>query len=54
MNKWYLDMKSRVIKLIIGRINPILIVSKQNNNHTFLILGGNNLAKINPKGQFDF
>lgn len=54
MNKWFLNLKSRIIKLIIGRINPIFITSKIKNDHKFLILGGNAIAKIVSEGVFDF
>lgn len=47
-------MKSRIIKLIIGRINPIFVENKQKNNQIFLLLGGNTIAKIGSKGILDF
>lgn len=54
VNKWYLDLKSRIIKLIIGRINPIFITSKIMNDQKFLILGGNAIARIKSEGVLDF
>jgi hypothetical protein len=54
VNKWFLTQKSRIIKLIIGRINPIFLISKIKDDHKFLILGGNAIAKIVSEGVFDF
>lgn len=46
LKKWEIVLNSRLIKLIIGRISPVVIPYNHKDKHFLLLLGGNSVAKI--------
>lgn len=54
IEKWHVSLKSKCIKLIIGRICPIVLPIKEKNIAKLMILGGNSIAKITREGVLDF
>ena len=46
MYAWEIGLQSKLIRLIIGRINPIVMIAGEGDNRRILILGGNNVGLI--------
>lgn len=49
-----MNLKSKLIKLNIGRINPIVFTKTYKRDDTLFILGGNTIAQIDNNGNLDF
>lgn len=54
LKRWEIELKSETIKLVIGRISPIVTTVFEKNETKLLIMGGNSIARINDNNSLNY
>lgn len=49
-HSWQIGLKSRLIKLIIGRISPLVLAVRERGEGRLLVLGGSSVARLAKDG----